>query len=46
MEEAEHRMKVLEEAISHLYEDIHQGVKLVLVDLEISIRWMYLDQVN
>lgn len=37
MEESEHRMKVLEEAISHLYEGIHQGVKLVLVDLEINI---------
>lgn len=46
MDESEHRMKVLEQAISHLYEDIHPGVKLVLVDLEISIRWMYWDQVT
>lgn len=28
MEESEHRMKVLEEAISHLYEDIHKGVNV------------------
>lgn len=38
MDKSEHRMEVLDSgAVSHLYEDTHQGVKLVLVDLEISI---------